>query len=297
MSDTFVLSCCSSCDLTPEFLEELNVQYVPFHFSVDGTDYPDVFGKSLSQEELYRRMENGAEVKTAQVAVGEYIDYFTPFLENGMDILHLTLSTGISGTYNGAVSAANILSQDYPDRKIYIVDSLAASSGFGLFVALLAELKKDGMGIDELKETAEAMRHRVNHLFFTTDLTYFIKGGRVSKTEGLIGNLLNICPLLCVDPEGKLVPVLKARGKKQVIAKIVKEMESRAENGNDYTGKVYISHSRCQEDAETVAALVEEKFPKMEGKVKIFPIGTTIGSHTGPGTVALFFMGGEDRVV
>ena len=149
------------------------------------------------------------------------------------------------------------------------------------------------MGIDEVCDWAESNKRRLNHWFFSTDLTFYIKGGRVSKTAGIVGGILGICPLLNVDKEGKLIPRMKIKGKKKVYKAIVAKMEELADNGYDYDDKVYLCHSNCMEDAKQVALLVEEKFPKTKGKIEINNIGTTIGSHTGPGTVALFFWGQE----
>ena len=149
------------------------------------------------------------------------------------------------------------------------------------------------MTIDELRDWAEANKLHLRHWFFSSDLTFFIKGGRVSKSAGTIGNLLNICPLLDVNSEGKLIPRFKIRGKRKVIREIVAKMEEDAENGLDYNGKCFISQSACYEDAKAVADLIEARFPNLNGKVVINNIGTTIGSHTGPGTVALFFWGSE----
>ncbi len=157
----------------------------------------------------------------------------------------------------------------------------------------LADLRDDGMTIDELRDWAEANKLHLRHWFFSSDLTFFIKGGRVSKSAGTIGNLLNICPLLDVNSEGKLIPRFKIRGKRKVIREIVAKMEEDAENGLDYNGKCFISQSACYEDAKAVADLIEARFPNLNGKVVINNIGTTIGSHTGPGTVALFFWGSE----
>ena len=194
----------------------------------------------------------------------------------------------------GALSA-NIakekLSEKYPDRKIFIVDSLGASSGYGLLMDTLAAMRKDGKTIEELYNWAEEYKLNVHHWFFSTDLSFYIKGGRISKTAGAIGSLLNICPLLNMDYLGRLIPRFKIRTKKKVIRAIVDRMEENAQDGLDYSGKCYISQSACIEDAKEVARLVEERFPKLNGKVKINYIGTTIGSHTGPGTVALFFWG------
>ena len=157
----------------------------------------------------------------------------------------------------------------------------------------LADLRDDGMTIDELHDWTEANKLHLRHWFFSSDLTFFIKGGRVSKSAGTIGNLLNICPLLDVNSEGKLIPRFKIRGKRKVIREIVAKMEEDAENGLDYDGKCFISQSACYEDAKAVADLIEARFPNLNGKVVINNIGTTIGSHTGPGTVALFFWGSE----
>lgn len=253
----------------------------------------DDLGKTMNMDDFYKAMSEGADTKTSQINVDEYEAYFEEFLKEGKDILHLTLSSGISGTINSANIAAETLKEKYPDRKIYVIDSLAASSGYGLLMDKVADLKDEGMGIDELKDWVIENRLKVNHWFFTTDLTFFIKGGRVSKVSGFVGNLLNICPLLNVNFEGKLIPREKIRTKKKVIAATVEKMINNAENGLDYDGKCYISMSACRKDAEAVAKLIEEKFPKLNGRVEINNIGTTIGSHTGPGTVALFFWGNK----
>ena len=238
-------------------------------------------------------MTDGADTKTSQINVEEYCEYFEHFLQEGKDILHLTLSSGISGSVNSARIAQGMLREKYPERNIFIVDSLAASSGYGLLMDKLADLRDEGKSIDEVREWAEENKKKLQHWFFSTDLTFYVKGGRVSKTAGFIGNVMNICPLLNVNFEGKLIPRQKVRTKKKVIAEIVDRMEQNAENGLDYDGKCYISNSACEEDAKAVAELVEARFPKLNGKVEINSIGTTIGSHTGPGTVALFFWGKE----
>ena len=291
--EEFILSCCSTADLTKEHFAKRNINYVCFHYFLDEKQYADDLGQSMSPADFYEAMANGAETRTSQVNVAEYEEYFEQFLQEGRDILHLTLSSGISGAHNSAMVAKNMLEEKYPDRKIYIVDSLAASSGYGLLMDRLADLRDMGKSIDEVYQWAEENKRKVHHWFFSTDLTFFIKGGRVTKTAGFVGTMLNICPLLHVDKEGKLIPKQKVRTKKKVIEAIVKKMEEFAENGMDYNGKCYISHSACREDADAVAKLIEERFLKLDGKVLVNDIGTTIGSHTGPGTVALFFWGEE----
>ena len=289
----FILSCCSTADLSREHFEKRGISFICFHFELDGTPYMDDLGKSIPFDEFYQRMTDGADTKTSQINVEEYCEYFEHFLQEGKDILHLTLSSGISGSVNSARIAQGMLQEKYPERNIFIVDSLAASSGYGLLMDKLADLRDEGKSIDEVRDWAEENKKNLQHWFFSTDLTFYVKGGRVSKTAGFIGNVMNICPLLNVNFEGKLIPRQKVRTKKKVIAEIVDKMEQNAENGLDYDGKCYISNSACEEDAKAVAELVEARFPKLNGKVEINSIGTTIGSHTGPGTVALFFWGKE----
>ena len=289
----FILSCCSTADLSREHFEKRGISFICFHFELDGTPYMDDLRKSIPFDEFYQRMTDGADTKTSQINVEEYCEYFERFLQEGKDILHLTLSSGISGSVNSARIAQGMLQEKYPERNIFIVDSLAASSGYGLLMDKLADLRDEGKSIDEVRDWAEENKKNLQHWFFSTDLTFYVKGGRVSKTAGFIGNVMNICPLLNVNFEGKLIPRQKVRTKKKVIAEIVDKMEQNAENGLDYDGKCYISNSACEEDAKAVAELVEARFPKLNGKVEINSIGTTIGSHTGPGTVALFFWGKE----
>lgn len=292
MSD-YILSCCSTADLSEELMKARDIHYICFHYEVDGTTYPDDLGQSIPFSRFYQMMRDGAMTRTSQVAVGEYEEYFEGFLREGKDILHLTLSSGISGTINSAMIAVEDLREKYPERRIYIVDSLAASSGYGLLMDRLADLRDSGMSIDEVRDWAEANKLKCLHWFFTSDLTFFIRGGRVSKASGMIGQMLNICPLLNVDDQGKLVAREKHRGKKKVIHAIVQKMKEQAESGIDYSGKCFISQSDCFSDARAVADAIEAEFPKLDGNVRIFDIGTTIGSHTGPGTVALFFWGQE----
>ncbi|MBQ6878368.1 MAG: DegV family protein [Oscillospiraceae bacterium] len=290
MSD-YILSCCSTADLSKEHFENRNIEYICFHYKLNGIDYPDDLGQSIPFEEFYKRMDSGEDTQTSQINVTEYLEYFTKFLSEGKDILHLTLSSGISGSCNSAVNAAKIAKERFPERKIYVVDSLAASSGYGLLMDKLADLRDGGMDIEELKNWAEENKLNLHHWFFSSDLKFFIKGGRVSKTSGTIGTILGICPLLNVDKEGHLIARAKIRSKKKVIQEIVKRMEENAEGGLSYSGKCYICQSACIDDAKEVAKLVEERFPNLNGNVMINYIGTTIGSHTGPGTVALFFWG------
>lgn len=292
MSD-YILSCCSTADLSEGHFRDRAVSYICFHYELDGVQYMDDLGKTMSFDKFYSAMASGADTKTSQINVEEFINYFEPFLKEGKDILHLTLSSGISGVVNSAMVARDTLSEEYPDRKIYILDSLAASSGYGLLMDRLADLRDEGKSIDEVYQWAEENRLKLNHWFFSTDLTFYIKGGRISKASGFIGGMLSICPLLNVNHLGQLIPRYKIRTKRKVIQTVVDKMEECIEEGNGYNGKCYISQSACYEDARAVADLIEQRFPDLNGKVLINSIGTTIGSHTGPGTVAVFFWGKE----
>jgi len=289
---SYILSCCSTADVSEEFLNSRDIKYVCFHYSLDDQVYVDDLGKSMTPQEMYTKMLAGAETKTSQVNVDEFINYFTPMLEAGKDIFHATLSSGISGVLNSAQVAATELREQFPDRTIVIVDTLSASAGYGLIMDKLADLRDEGYSITELEKWFYDNRVNQNTWFFSTDLTFFVKGGRISKASGWFGTALNICPLLNVNNEGKLVPRTKCRGKKLVKKTMVSTMKDWiAVDPAEYSEGIFITHSDCYEDARDVADMIEAEFPNIKYPVKIFNIGPTIGSHTGPGTVALGFWG------
>lgn len=285
----YVISCCSTVDLGRQQLNERDIQFIYFHYELDGKHYDDDLWQTMSSEEFYRAMAEGADTKTSQVNAGEFEEYFEAFLKEGKDILHVTLASGISGVLNSALIAQASLQERYPERKLIVIDSLNASVGYGLLMDKLADLRDRGMGLEELAAWTRANRLKVQSWFFVSDLKYLVKGGRVSKAAGFMGNVLNICPILNIDEEGKLIPCQKVRGKKKAADVLASQMEVFAEQGAAYTGKAYIVHSACPEDAEKVAELVRTRLPKTE--IGIYHIGPTIGSHTGPGTVGLFFWG------
>ena len=286
---SYVLTCCSTADLPKEHFEKRNIPYTCFHFMMDGTEYPDDLGQTIAFDDFYKRIENGAQPTTSQVSPEQFTEFFESFLKDGKDVLHVTLS------YNSAVTAANGLAEKYPDRKIYVVDSLAASSGYGLLMDMAADRRDEGMDIDGLRAWIENNRLKIHHWFFSTDLTSYYRGGRITKTSLLFGTLFHICPLLNVSNEGKLIPRNKYPGKKKVMSEIVKRMIEHADGGREYNGKCFMCQSACYDDARRVADLVEAAFPNLAAPVMINSIGTVIGSHTGPGTVALFFVGDERK--
>lgn len=288
---SYILSCCSIVDLTPEYLQKRNIEFAPFHYTLDGTEHIDDMGQTVSSAEFYQAMANGADVSTSQINVEEYCHYFRSFLSQGHDVLHVTLSSGLSGSFNSARIATEMLREEFPDRKLFVVDSLGASAGAGLFVDGIADRRDAGDDIETAYRWAEEHKLQLHHWFTASDLTWFVKGGRVSKAAGWFGTALKICPVLNVDNLGRLIPRFKIRGKQNSLKELVRQMVEHAEGGKNYSGKCFISNTACYADARFVADEIEKHFPNLNGPVQITNIGTTIGSHCGPGTVALFFWG------
>lgn len=291
MSD-YVLSCTSTADLSADHYARRDLHVAPFYFEIDGRQYRDGAPDAPSIPAFYEMMAAGAETKTSQVTAGDLEEHFERLIqERGCDILHVSLSSGISGEINSALVAAHEVMAKHPGRTVRVMDSLAASSGYGLLMDEAATARDRGAELDEAVSWLEENRLMLNHWFFSTDLSYYVRGGRISKAAGLVGTALNICPLLDVDGAGRLEPVKKIRSKKRTMRVMVDTMHARARDGDAYSGKCYLCHSACMPDALEVARMVEAEFPKLDGRVEINDIGTTIGSHTGPGTVALFFWG------
>ena len=287
----YILSCCSTVDIGEEKLKALDIHCLAFQYIIDGKSYVDDFGRSLSYEAFYDAMAKGAVTSTSQINVSEYIDYFEPFLKTGQDVLHIAFSGGLTGTVNSARNAAAILLESYPERQIRIVDSLAASVGYGLLMVKAGELRRDGMGLEELAAWVEDNRLRVQHWFFSTTLKYYVRGGRIPAAVGAVGGALDICPIMIVDEFGHIPVQEKIRTKKKTAARMVERMKENAEDGTDYAGECFICHSAARKDAEALAAKLEGEFLKLSGRVAIHDMGAIIGSHAGPGTVGLVFWG------
>ena len=287
----FVISGSSTADLTAEHFEKRDIKYICYKYLLDGKEYIDDFGKSLSFKDFYQALRDGVEAKTWQINSSTICDYFRPFLQDGKDVIHLTLSSGLTGGYNSVVLAAEQLKEEFPERTVYVLDSLGASSGYGMILEKMADLRDEGKTPQEICDWVNEHRLNMHYEFFSTDLTFYIKGGRISKASGMVGTLLGICPLMDMNSEGKLIPRQKIRTKKKVIKKIVERMEDQADDGLEYSGKCYICHSDCYDDALYLKSLIEEKFKNIDGEIEIFDIGTVIGSHSGPGTAAAFFWG------
>ena len=285
--NNYVIFTDSSCDISPEVLKEWGVYCKPLylHFEGENTLYTNY---EISTEDFYKRMRGGEVAKTSAVNTEDFASGFEELLREGKDVLYIGLSSGISTTFNSARLAANQLKETYPDRKIIVVDSLAASAGVGLIVYLTAKKKAEGATIEEAATYAEELKWNTSIWFTVDDLVYLKRGGRVSATTAFVGNMLGIKPVMHVDTEGHLVNVTKVRGRKLAIATLAEKYGELHLEG-DY--EVYISHSDCLEDAEKLAEIIETKYGKKTSLIT--DVGAVIGAHSGPGTLALFFVGKE----
>ena len=286
----FVILTDSCCDLPAALAEELNIQVAPLTVSLDGADYRNYLdGRESGFPEFYEKVRGGAMGTTSAVSVGSFQEKMRPILAAGKDVLCLNFSSGLSTTYQSAVIAAEDLKAEFPDGKVYVVDSLNASLGQGLFVWLCAREKAAGKTIEEVRDYAEAMKGRVKAWFTVDDLNHLKRGGRISAATAMFGSMLSIKPVMHVDETGHLVAVSKARGRKASLLALVDQMEELAENPGEQT--VFISHGDCKADADFVAEEIRRRFGTKD--IIIHYVGPVIGSHTGCGVVALFFVGKE----
>lgn len=284
MSD-YVITVNSTVDLPKEWLQERNVPVIPLKYMMDGVSYVDMDG--LSAKDFFQKLREGKMATTSQVNPEEAREAFEPFLKEGKDILHLGFSSGLSGTCNSMKIAAEELQEEYPDRKVIVIDTLCACLGEGLLLYYALKRKKEGMDIDQLAEWVEANKLHVCHDVTIDDLHHLQRGGRISKTVAVVGSIVQIKPIIHMDDNGYLQVIGKERGRKKSLQKIV-DMAMEQSKGweNDL---VMITHGDCEEDANYVADLVREKMGIQE--ILVNNIGTVIGSHTGPGVVAVFCMG------
>ncbi|MFQ6805402.1 MAG: DegV family protein [Lachnospiraceae bacterium] len=283
----FVITTDNTADLPYDYYKKNQIEYLFLSYTMDGKNYQK--NAEMDPGEFYRKMRQGSMPTTSQANVEETMETWRPLLDEGNDILHLAFSSGLSGSCNSARIAANELKESYPDRKITVVDSLCASLGEGLFVDYAVEMKKAGKDMEEIAGWLEEHKLNFCHVFTVDDLNHLYRGGRVSKAAAVLGTMINIKPVLHVDNEGHLIPLGKVRGRKKSLIKLVDMMEERIGSFRDRQTKIFISHGDCLEDAEFVKQLVQERFGYQDFLINM--IGATIGTHSGPGTVALFFLG------
>ncbi len=281
----------SCCDLTNSYLDEKDIDFIPLMYTIEENDYYDDFSISMSAKEFYDKVRSGSMSKTSLINSQRYNDFFGKYLEAGNDVVYIGFSSALSGSYQSAVISAGELKEKYPDRKIAVIDSKCASMGEGLLVHYAAQKLASGTGFDELVSYIEETKGKVCHWFTVDDLHHLKRGGRVSGVTATVGTLLSIKPVLHVDDGGSLISMSKARGRGASLNALIKEMEKTVfDEGEGQT--VMISHGDCLEDAQKVEEHVKKKFPKVK-EVIINVIGSVIGSHSGPGTVALFFLGNK----
>lgn len=284
----YVIITDSTTDLSQQMINDLEIEVIPLGFSVENEsflNYSD--NRDMLPEDFYRLMRDGKTIKTAQINIATFLSAFEKRLQENKDIFCVTLSSGISGTYNSAMAAANELRKKYKDNKIIVIDSKSASLGEGMLVYNAVMKKREGLSIDELEVWIEGNKNKLCHWFTVDDLMHLKRGGRISATAAAFGTLLNIKPVLHVDDAGHLVPVKKVRGRKSSLLELINMMEKTGINLDGQ--KIFISHGDCVDDAEFVAGTIRQKFNI--GDVIINYVGPVIGAHSGPGTVALFFWG------
>lgn len=283
----YVIFTDSSCDLSDKVIADWGIYSASLTFRFNDSD-KEYRNDEMSVSEFYAKMRSGSVAKTAAVNVETFAEAFTAILDKGLDILYIGFSSGLSTTYNSARLAAEELKQKYPDRKIYTVDTLAASAGTALLIDMIKEKMEEGASIEEARDYAEASKMHICHWFTVDDLVYLKRGGRVSPTTAFVGNMLGIKPVLHVDNDGHLTNVTKVRGRR---ASIVALADKYGETASPKGTKAFISHSDCESDAKILADILKEKYNATTELIT--DVGPVIGAHSGPGTLALFFYGTE----
>lgn len=276
----------SGCDLPPELLKSWNVECLDLTFHLDGEE-KEYAGSDMPTSEFYQQMRDGKIFKTAAVGYQRFRDYFTPMVQQGMNILYVAFSSGLSSTAATGEMVAKELMEEFPGKRVEVVDSLCASSGQGLFLYLAVQNKQNGASLDENIQLLLEKRMKLCHWFTVDDLVYLKRGGRVSSTAALVGTVLNIKPVLHVDDEGHLINMSKVRGRKQSIKALFDQYCATADQPQG--GTYFISHGDCIEDAKYLESLIAAKYG--HNATVIHDVGPVIGAHSGPGTLALFFVG------
>lgn len=286
----FILSCESTVDLPYAYVAGRDIPILFYTYMIEGKTYVDDMGRDPgSIPAFYRKLDAGALPTTAQLNEVQYEEFLEPLLQKG-DVLHIVFGTGMTSSYQCALLAAEALRERHPERKLLLIDSLCSSSGYGMLVDDAADLRDKGAAIEDVAALVDRERPCIHHQFFSTDLKFFRRSGRVSGPAAAIATVLNICPIMRLDDRGRIIAYDKVRGKKAAIARTVDTMEQHAVGGKDYAGKCFVCHSNCLAEAEQTAEALRARFPKMQ-PIRICDIGCIIAAHAGPGTVAAFFLG------
>lgn len=293
MERQFTLSCCSTVDLPYSYMADRDIPVLFYTYVVDGREYVDDMGRDPEAlPRFYRFLEEGKLPQTSQINVGTYLSFFEKLLQKG-DLLHIAFTSGQSGSVHNAMLAAKELQEKYPDRKLIVIDSLCSSSGYGMLVDTVADLRDEGKSIEEAAQWVRENRNTVHHQFFSSNMTQFRRTGRVSGAAAMVATIMSICPIMRLDDAGAIKAYGKVRGKKKAVETTIEAMAKHAQGGENYDKRCYVCHSQCPEDAQMLIDGLEARFPRIKGKIRLCDIGTIIGSHSGPGTVAVFFYGDE----
>ena len=284
--EPFIISTESTSDLTPELIRECDVRVIQMNYTLDGVEYPTEDGKTLTAEEFYDRVRKGGMPKTSMVNEDGATRWLTELSKEGKKILHLSFSSGLSGTYQSFAKAAENLNQQLGEERVVVIDTLAASMGQGLLVWYAAQYRKAGDDFETVCRKMEVLCPKLNHYFTVDSLIHLRRGGRVSSFSALIGTILNIKPELHVDEKGKLIPIGKVPGRKKAISGLFAKMKERWIPEENKT--VFISHGDCLDEAKSLGKMIEEELGVKD--IRYGMIGPVIGAHSGPGTIALFFV-------
>lgn len=293
MQAKFVLSCESTVDLPFSYVSERNIPVIFYSYTIDGKEYvDDMLRNPEALPQFYQFLEEDKLPSTSQINEFNYLNFFEQQLQHG-DLLHIAFGSGMTQSVRNAELAADELREKYPERKIIVIDSLYSSSGYGMLVDYAADMWDKGCTMEEIERWVIDNRQNIHHQFFSTELKHYRRSGRMSGATAMVATVLGICPIMRLDDKGRIIAYGKVRGKNNAIKATVDAMEAHAQGGRNYTGKCFICHSQCIQDAEKTKAAILERFPHIQGDVRIVDIGTIIASHCGPGTVAIFFLGDE----
>lgn len=292
MEAKFILSCESTVDMPFSYVSGRDIPVLFYSYRVDDQEYvDDMLRDPNALPTFYKLLSDGKMPTTSQLNEFSYLEFFDAQLQRG-DVLHIVFGTGMTQSFSNAQLAAEEMREKYPDRKLVVIDSLCSSSGYGMLVDYAADMRDNGCTLDETAQWVLDNRQRVHHQFFSTQLDHYRRSGRMSGATAMIATVLGICPIMRLDDKGRIIAYGKVRGKANAIKTTVDTMEKNAENGAQYSGKCFICHSRCPEEAEKTRQAVLSRFPNLR-EIPIYDIGTIIASHCGPGTVAVFFLGCE----
>lgn len=293
MENKFILSCESAVDLPFNYINGRNISILFYTYSINGELFTDNMQKDENNlKDFYEKLENGVISRTSQINEFKYYDYFDKLLKED-DVLHICLGSGMTPSYYNALKAKELLDKKYPNRKLVILDSLCSSGGYGLLVDVCADMKDNNKSIEEIVDWVMNNRNRVHHQFFSTNIKYFRRSGRISGPTAFIATTLGICPLMRLNSAGKIISYSKCRGVRRTVKSVFDTICRNCQNGLDYKNKIVIYHANSLKNALDLKRMLEEKFINLRGNITMTEIGNIIGSHCGPGTVAVSFLGNE----